>query len=96
MGHAAASGIVYWFNEHKDENNSSEMLNDDYDNNNDNNNNTKYDNHPCANLWQQFQTCMNMNSSQISSCQHLYHQFNKCQVNPNSYVRNSFLYKINL
>ena len=44
------------------------------------------DEHPCAKYWEQFQHCMNFNSSDISACQQFYNTFNKCNANPSSFI----------
>ena len=44
------------------------------------------DEHPCIKYWEQFQSCMNMNSDDIGGCQRLYDVFGQCQKNPDGFL----------
>ena len=77
LAHAAIGGMM----NRADENEENVMYEDGYTT--DQQSMSTFDSHPCARLWEQFQSCVQMNSSDISSCQMFYDMFNRCQQNPN-------------
>ena len=83
VGHAAAGALINGVSG-GDEQDGVMYDEQGYDEQYDNNNYSQSDlnQHPCMKYWEQFQTCMNMNSDDISGCQNLYNVFNRCQKNP--------------
>merc|ERR1712154_721459 len=78
LGHAAAGSMINAVSGGGDEENG--VMYDEYDDQ------RAYDQqqqqqeqHPCVKYWEQFQSCMNMNSDDIGGCQRLYDVFGQCQ-----------------
>mmetsp|Transcript_14819 Transcript_14819/g.13301 ORF Transcript_14819/g.13301 Transcript_14819/m.13301 type:complete len:168 (-) Transcript_14819:142-645(-) len=57
-----------------------------YDNQYNDNYGSDLNEHPCIKYWNNFQRCIDQNSSDIARCQQFYSLFEKCQGNPDGYM----------